>query len=82
MVVLVGWCWCGGVFVVVFLWWCWCGGVGVVDVDVDVDVEKMMLMLMWLLILISGHIQSIFWDRITRHGSKFFKCRVWAKCKV
>ena len=25
-----GWCFCGGVFVVVFLWWCSCGGVFVV----------------------------------------------------
>ena len=24
---VVGWCFCGGVFVVVFVWWCFCGGV-------------------------------------------------------
>ena len=28
--VVVLWCFCGGVFVVVFLWWCFCGGVLVV----------------------------------------------------
>ena len=25
--VILEWCFCGGVFLVVFLWWCFCGGV-------------------------------------------------------
>ena len=30
MLVVLCWCFCGGVFVVVFVWWCFCGGVCVV----------------------------------------------------